>query len=481
MREASLESKQKQASPPWAAGAAHEASRQGATWAEPAGDSRALGPRHSPLISLQRAMGNQAVGRMLQAKLTVSEPGDIYEQEADRLADQVMRMPAPALSGSLSSHAGHGLQRACACGGESAGECAECKDKREGGVQRAAEGAATTRYAPPVVHEALRSHGHPLDHLTRSFMETRFGHDFGGVRVHTDAKAAESARAVNALAYTVGQHTVFAPGRYEPTSFSGRTLLAHELAHVVQQTGDLAPVVARQQEDTPDGGPSDAGLPGGVSTPPDPETSTEPAPERKCGPDITSSLGTMLSSVGPYFKGLSSWQKRRSCMALDIDAPLALVNPIMAWDTRQLFLPNTGFLDRYFRSSGCGSPRDPGCETDGTRNLCETAGSCGNTVVVGGKCMLAGTANYALYGKMFKLCNDEFSPDYPRWDMRAMIWLYKVIPDDPGPPLAMATAAFDGAFPTVPAAAENRGSCTGRCGVVHGQSFDFIWEPYQSR
>ena len=95
--------------------------------------------------------------------------------------------------------------------------------------------------------------------------------------------------------------------------------------------------------------------------------------------------------------------------------------------------------------------------------------------------MLAGTANYALYGKMFKLCNDEFSPDYPRWDMRAMITLWKVLTDDPGPPTAMATSAFDGTLPTVPATAENRGSCPGRCGVTHGGSFDFIWEPYRPR
>ena len=95
--------------------------------------------------------------------------------------------------------------------------------------------------------------------------------------------------------------------------------------------------------------------------------------------------------------------------------------------------------------------------------------------------MLAGTANYALYGKLFKLCNDEFSPDFPRWDMKAMIWLWKVWADDPDPPLAMATAVFDGAFPTVPAAAENRGHCNGRCGVVHDGSFHFIWEPYRVR
>jgi hypothetical protein len=84
--------------------------------------------------------------------------------------------------------------------------------------------------------------------VTRSFMEARFGYDFGGVRVHPDAKAAESAQAVNALAYTVGPHTVFAPGRYQPTSFSGRKLLAHELTHVVQQGDERTPAqIVRQR------------------------------------------------------------------------------------------------------------------------------------------------------------------------------------------------------------------------------------------
>ena len=79
--------------------------------------------------------------------------------------------------------------------------------------------------------------GQPLDAQTRAFMEPRFGHDFGHVRVHTDAKATESARAVDALAYTVGQEVVFSAGRYAPTSFEGSRLLAHELVHVIQQRG----------------------------------------------------------------------------------------------------------------------------------------------------------------------------------------------------------------------------------------------------
>jgi hypothetical protein len=85
------------------------------------------------------------------------------------------------------------------------------------------------------VHEVLRSPGQPLDANTRAFMEPRFGHDFSRVRVHSDASAAESARAVNALAYTVGQDIVFEAGRYAPGASEGRRLLAHELTHVVQQ------------------------------------------------------------------------------------------------------------------------------------------------------------------------------------------------------------------------------------------------------
>lgn len=219
-------------------------------------------------------------------------------------------------------------------------------------------------------------------------------------------------------------------------------------------------------------------------TPPPPVVpAVPPIPANKCGPDITSALTGVLSSVDSYFHGLGSWfRKRRSCMVLDVDFILSGVNPIMAWDIRELYLPNTGFLDPYFRSRGCGSPRDPGCDTDSTRHLCETAGTCGNTVVVGGKCMLAGTANYAIYGKMFKLCHDEFSPDYPRWDMRAMITLWKTLDrDDPEPPKAMASSVFDGTFPSVPSVAENRGFCTGRCGISHGGSFGFVWEPYHPR
>jgi hypothetical protein len=85
------------------------------------------------------------------------------------------------------------------------------------------------------VHKTIRAPGQSLDASTRGFMEARFGHDFSGVRVHTDGEAAESAKAVRAHAYTVGQNIVFADGRYAPGTDAGKQLIAHELAHVVQQ------------------------------------------------------------------------------------------------------------------------------------------------------------------------------------------------------------------------------------------------------
>jgi Domain of unknown function (DUF4157)/Annexin/Lysine-specific metallo-endopeptidase len=117
-------------------------------------------------------------------------------------------------------------------------ECPECRQRRlesEGMIQRAAVSAAPVNSVPPVVHEVLNSPGQLLDAGTRAFMEPRFGHDFSQVRVHTDGRAAESARAVNALAYAVGRDIVFGSGQYSPGTSEGRRLMAHELTHVVQQ------------------------------------------------------------------------------------------------------------------------------------------------------------------------------------------------------------------------------------------------------
>lgn len=151
--------------------------------------------------------------KRLQTKLAVNQPGDRFEHEADRMADFLIQggKQAPVLSdGSLGV-----LQR-----------------------DEPNTSSASTR-APPIVHEVLGGSGQPLDSSTRAFMEPRFGHDFGNVRVHFDARAAASARSVNALAYTVGHDIVFRDGAFAPADPSGRSLLAHELAHVVQQSDTL--------------------------------------------------------------------------------------------------------------------------------------------------------------------------------------------------------------------------------------------------
>jgi hypothetical protein len=107
----------------------------------------------------------------------------------------------------------------------------------KGVLQRRAVNQNGQEVAPPIVHEVLCSPGRPLDPATRAYMEPRFGHDFSQVRVHTDGQAAESARVVNARAYTVGQNMVFGASQYAPGTSIGNHLLAHELAHVVQQEG----------------------------------------------------------------------------------------------------------------------------------------------------------------------------------------------------------------------------------------------------
>ncbi len=201
---------------------------------------------HASLLA-QPMIGNHGVTRRLQAKLNVNVPGDHLEQEADRVADQVMRMPAPGnrVSQSASTNVGSSsstaLQRKCECGGT----CDECRSRGSDHEHQHLQmkparptGAGTgLAEAPPIVNEVLRSPGRPLDAATRSFMEPRFGHDFSHVRVHTDAAAGRSASDVNALAYAVGHNIVFGPGRFAPQTQEGRRLLAHELAHVAQQRG----------------------------------------------------------------------------------------------------------------------------------------------------------------------------------------------------------------------------------------------------
>lgn len=193
----------------------------------------------------------------LQTKLAVNRPGDALEQEADRLADLVMR-PEPALPAQESrqqsgerrpassstpisaaellsapgpsraapqaiEHPGEtgsvpALQRKCACGG--GGEpCPKCEEETDAKAQReAAPGAGEPVVAGLEVHPRSLGAGRPLDLAARTFMESRFGAEFSHVRIHEGARATSAARALNALAYTVGSDIVFGQGRYAPAT-----------------------------------------------------------------------------------------------------------------------------------------------------------------------------------------------------------------------------------------------------------------------
>ena len=190
------------------------------------------------------------------------------------------------------------LQRKCACGQQTiaGAECEGCGQKRNKLLQRAAANASDVQAVPPIVHDVLSAAGRPLDAATRAFMEPRFGHDFShvparsnlrssgamtvvpandpseheadalarkvarspfvehkgaavhnfsDVRIHTDSRAAQSAQALNARSYTVGNDIVFAEGQYNTGTSSGRELIAHELAHVVQSRANPSSQVNR--------------------------------------------------------------------------------------------------------------------------------------------------------------------------------------------------------------------------------------------
>jgi outer membrane protein OmpA-like peptidoglycan-associated protein len=151
----------------------------------------------------------------VQAKLVMNQPGDEYEQEADRVAEQVMCMPD---SQARQNSGVSGWAQAPSMN-----------------LQRSATHQTAPSPVPPIVHEVLHSPGQPLDTATRAFMEPRFGYDFSRIRIHTSGRAAETAQMVNARAFTINRDIFFGQGEYQPDSNQGRRLIAHELTHVMQQ------------------------------------------------------------------------------------------------------------------------------------------------------------------------------------------------------------------------------------------------------
>lgn len=256
-------------------------------------------PQQKPASGAARPFFNP----IIQPKLSINQPNDIYEQEADAVADKVMRMtdhdvaparPAPPVIQMkcadcerdeklqkkeddsneeelvhLKPVAANPVQRKCAdCETEEnlMRRCASCDEKvqlkcssceEEDGLQRACAACEEEVHRKesgvgimptPAVHQTIQSTGAPLDDGVRSFMEPRFRQDFNDVQIHNDSLAHRSAKEINARAYTHANHIVFGSGEYQPYTQSGKQLLAHELTHTLQQ-GKLGRKIQRDETD----------------------------------------------------------------------------------------------------------------------------------------------------------------------------------------------------------------------------------------
>ncbi len=466
---------------------------------------------------------------------------------------------------------------------------------------------------PPAVHDVVTSAGQPLDKATRAYMEPRFGRDFSRVRTHTDERAAASARAVDAHAYTVGDHIAFDKGRFSPGTAEGRRLIGHELAHVVQQgpgmsrlqrwascsparlsledcppreAGEVArarsgamfflpslidpatgakgvlianfdigsarikdnlhstiywqrfldDVVAKGSQwnilgftdcqPAVGGNPkiredraaavydilppavkalvlSRAGAPmyqcvtdntyaadrtfnrsvaliwAGTNTTdfPSKEVVAPEPPKFVCGPDVSAEFANAIAGIAATFAGWSSSQKNDACDALD-----SLSTASCAWDIVELH--NNAWIHQHYR------PNDKWCATKGA-----TPG-CGDSVQIGSECYYAGTANYALFGKMCRLCAqyylsvpliNEGYARFTRSSMERLIDLYKgsglsgisTPAKNYRESVLLANAGYDGWPATGSQPAGDRSHCVPMCPMPYTDGpFTVEWAPH---
>lgn len=279
----------------------HAASREPTARAVSPAPRRVLPPRlpgaGSPVLRRKAACacgGSCPRCTGAQTGLDVSEPGDPLEQEADRVAEIVMGMPAAGGNAAGTDAAlpvNRGVHRKIAAGGGKAGMLRH-------GADASPAAAAPSGILP-------RGSGAPLSASERKFFEPRFGADFSNVRVHSDTQAHASADALNARAYTSGQHIVFAAGEYAPAGSTGRRLLAHELAHVAQDGRSATLWRDRREEEERASGCTPASPSPGV-----------------CGPNVDSELGGVWTRIRGDFSGSFNDAQRR-------DACLMLIEPIV--------------------------------------------------------------------------------------------------------------------------------------------------------
>jgi hypothetical protein len=283
----------------------------------------------------KRVAGQQRGFLGLQTKLAIGASNDPLEQEADRVADQVLA--------------------------ESARPDASSAPPR---IQRfTGQATAQADTAPASVDQVLASPGRPLEHALQQDMERRFGHDFSIVRIHTGAQAHDSARALHALAYTVGNDVVFGTGQYAPDTRAGRSLIAHELTHVIQQGGGGEPRhaqrIVQRQPDPAAGKEEEHEENFGIQGPPQPAPAELPgfgdmAPDAGC-PPLPTNLGRLAPEPPcPTADADIIGERFTFCRASDVFSPGSERPRLITWARSQ---PATStFVVHGYASESDGTP-----------------------------------------------------------------------------------------------------------------------------
>ncbi len=277
-----------------------------------------------PILQLQQKLGNQAVNRLIQTKLQVGEPGDIYEQEADRVAASVMHTPVPPVQRQTEEDEEVKTKPITPLVQRQAEEEEEEEksapmlqlqneeedekvqmlqlqnEEEEEEVQAKAVPGQTPEVSPNLEAriQSRRGSGKPLPTSTRAFMEPRFGYDFSGVQVHNDSHAASAASELNAQAFTTGQDIFFGSGHYEPHTTKGKSLLAHELTHTIQQQPSTARMLVQRRNGLNGIEPVTTSPTSPVQAPPSPTPVTPPTPATQA-PEVAIPATSPEASVAP--------------------------------------------------------------------------------------------------------------------------------------------------------------------------------------
>lgn len=219
---------------------------------------------YEPVVQLRRSIGNQAMRQLteaetIQPKLTVGQPGDTYEREADRVADKIIRMPEPSIQRQSEKEDEEKVQLKPLSEQITPLVQRQPDEEEEDDTLQAKEQSGKTSEVTPRISSQINSFhhgGHPLPRSLLNYFEPRFGVDFSGVRIHTGGQANEAVRAVKARAFTMNKDVVFGNGQFAPNTTAGKRLLAHELTHTIQQRPNTKKVIRRQPRPEGSGGDS---------------------------------------------------------------------------------------------------------------------------------------------------------------------------------------------------------------------------------